>query len=184
MKGLIGHKKKLLWWGISIAITIGLVFFFWPGHPPYEFIANLLSVNSSAFENQQVSNTKDDFGCFSSCTNSPVGFPNQKCNNWKEGKAIQWPYACSFLSNYSGCVKLCEFEKKNNLQSNGTTGSGNYINYDEQSLEDYCPLLGISKDENPDNAYLYIADLRKHRLIRMEDMGGTGWMPFGSLGDG
>ncbi|MBI3274127.1 MAG: NHL repeat-containing protein, partial [Candidatus Colwellbacteria bacterium] len=132
---------------------------------------------------------RDDFSCFSSCKYFPEGFPRQMCEDWKAGKQVQWP-DCSSMSAFPACKKLCESEMKNNSQSNDGSFQQNYTQQQSQQpnggspQQNYCPSSGISKDENPDNAYLYIADLGKHRLIRMDDMGGTGWVSFGSLGEG
>lgn len=45
-KGKNKHKKLLII-GISVIVIIGLIFFFWPGYPPYNFIISLLGGNSS-----------------------------------------------------------------------------------------------------------------------------------------
>ncbi len=74
--------------------------------------------------NQQAT-AKDDFGCFpSSCSSDPDPYGKQQCENWKAGKAVQWPPDCSLLSDYPGCVKLCETEKKAGTQSGSPQTSG------------------------------------------------------------
>ncbi len=66
----------------------------------------------------EIKQTRDDFGCFpSSCSSDPDPYGKQQCENWKAGKAVQWPPDCSLLSDYPGCVKLCETEKKAGTQS-------------------------------------------------------------------
>src|SRR3989344_7575841 len=63
---------------------------------------------------------RDDFGCFSSCKYFPEGSPRQMCEDWKAGKNVQWP-DCSFMSGFPACMKLCEFDKKNNPQADTGT---------------------------------------------------------------
>ena len=191
-------KKKLIIIGMSIVVVIGLTFFFWPGYPPYKFITSLLGINNLG---QSSGTSRNDFGCFYSCSYFPEGAPKQMCEDWKAGKQVQWPSDCSITVTKS-CIKLCEFEKKNNPQAsqnfsenNGQQqcaninqqqpppGVSNYTEWQQQQERD-CGISGVSKDENPENAYIYIADLKNHRLIRMDDMGGTGWVSFGSLGAG
>src|SRR3989344_9589440 len=58
---------------------------------------------------------RDDFGCWPpSCSVIPDPQGKQTCEDWKAGKAIQWQSDCNSLSAQPACVKLCEFEKKNN----------------------------------------------------------------------
>ncbi len=122
---------------------------------------------------------RDDFGCFSSCTNSPVGFPNQKCDNWKTGKAVQWPSDCSLLSHYPGCVKLCGVENKANLKPSGGSSQQNNKKQPAQQSS------GIPKeDPGAENVYIYFTDFKHNRIIRIEDMTGKGWISFGTLGNG
>ena len=136
----------------------------------------------------EIKQTGEDFGCFYSCTYFPEGYPKQICEDWKAGKEVQWPPDCK-LMQYGPCIKLCESEKKNNPISttpddSNYKGSGEGTDHDyQQQKERDCGISGISKDENPDNAYIYISDFGKHRLIRMDDMGGTGWVSFGSFGN-
>ena len=132
---------------------------------------------------------RDDFGCFSSCKYFPEGSPKQMCEDWKAGRNVMWP-DCNTFSGYPACQKLCEFEKKNNPQasqnfpdSNSQQPNGEISQQNYQQERD-CGISGISKDENPDNVDIYISDFGKHRLIRMDDMGGTGWVSFGSFGVG
>ena len=61
----------------------------------------------------QQTNAKDDFGCWPpSCSVIPDPQGQQQCVDWKAGKSVQWPPDCNFFSQYPGCKKLCEFEKK------------------------------------------------------------------------
>src|SRR3989338_3207118 len=56
---------------------------------------------------------RDDFGCWPPlCSVIPDPKGKQACEDWKAGKAVQWPSDCKSLQ--SACVKLCEFEKKDN----------------------------------------------------------------------
>jgi len=126
---------------------------------------------------------RNDFGCFSSCTNSPAGFPNQKCENWKTGKAVQWPSDCSLLSDYPGCVKLCEFEKKVTPKPNSGSSQQNYQQQPAQQPQQQ--LVGIPKeDPGAENVYIYITDFKHGRIIRMDDMTGKNWVSFGTSGSG
>ena len=72
-----------------------------------------------AVEKEQIEE-RDDFGCFSSCKYFPEGSPRQMCEDWKAGRQVQWP-DCSFMSGFPACMKLCEFEKKNNPQADTGT---------------------------------------------------------------
>lgn len=63
-------------------------------------------------EKEQVQ-VRDDFGCFTSCSIFSEQMGTEMCENWKAGKAVQWPPDCSLLSKYPNCVKLCESEKSN-----------------------------------------------------------------------
>lgn len=42
----------------------------------------------------------------------------------------------------------------------------------------------LSQARASDSVYIYIADWYNHRIVRMEDMFGTGWTEFGSYGTG
>jgi hypothetical protein len=94
-----------------LLIVIALIFFFWPGHPPYEFLMKTLGIKSSSQGTQGQPSERDDFGCFYSCKYFPEGSPKQMCEDWKAGKQVQWPPDCSMMQ-YGPCIKLCEFEKK------------------------------------------------------------------------
>ena len=100
------HKIYL----IILLILIALIFFFWPGHPPYEFLMKTLGIESSSQGTQEQSSERDDFGCFYSCTYFPEGSPKQMCEDWKAGKEVQWPPDCSMMQ-YGPCIKLCEANK-------------------------------------------------------------------------
>src|SRR3989344_8651732 len=86
-----------------LIVVIGLIFFFWPGYPPYNFITNLLGISSS-------DSARDDSGCFYSCDFFPAG-SKQMCEDWKAGKQVQWPPDCKMMQ-YGPCIQLCEAEKK------------------------------------------------------------------------
>src|SRR3989344_3015540 len=61
----------------------------------------------------EIKQNRDDFGCWPpSCSyiSDPMG--KQMCEDWKAGKTVQWPDCGIFQSTSPGCVKLCEFEKK------------------------------------------------------------------------
>src|SRR3990167_4660262 len=92
-------------------ILIALIFFFWPGHPPYEFLMKTLGIESLSQGTQEQSSERDDFGCFYSCRYFPEGFPRQMCEDWKAGKEVQWPPDCK-LMQYGPCIQFCEFEKQ------------------------------------------------------------------------
>src|SRR3989338_7985947 len=114
------HKIYLI---ISL-ILLALIFFFWPGHPPYEFLMKTLGIESLSQRTQEQSSGRDDFGCFYSCTYFPEGSPKQMCEDWKAGKEVQWPPDCK-LMQYGPCIKLCEFEKKNNPQASQNFSNNN-----------------------------------------------------------
>src|SRR3989338_8559430 len=101
------HKIYLI---ISL-ILLALIFFFWPGHPPYEFLMKTLGIESLSQGTQEQLSGRDDFGCFYSCTYFPEGYPKQMCEDWKAGKEVQWPPDCK-LMQYGPCIQLCEAEKK------------------------------------------------------------------------
>ena len=112
----------------------------------------------------EIKQTRDDFGCFYSCSYFPEG-SKQMCEDWKVGKQVQWPEDCNMMQ-YGPCTKLCEVENKAKVQNSTTQTSSAVV------------------DKNPDNAYIYIADLKNHRIVRINDMIGTGWTSFGSFGNG
>ncbi|HLC64823.1 MAG TPA: hypothetical protein VJI46_01725 [Candidatus Nanoarchaeia archaeon] len=65
----------------------------------------------------EIKQTKDDFGCWPpSCSVIPDAFSKQMCEDWKAGKQVNW-YDCSMMAAFPNCVKLCEFEMKNNPQA-------------------------------------------------------------------
>src|SRR3989338_6593915 len=59
----------------------------------------------------EIKQTRDDFGCFSSCNSFQEPIGKQMCEDWKTGKDVQWPPDCPLLSDYPSCVKLCAAEK-------------------------------------------------------------------------
>ncbi|HLD07025.1 MAG TPA: hypothetical protein VJC16_05860 [Candidatus Nanoarchaeia archaeon] len=68
--------------------------------------------------NAEEAQPRDDLGCWPpSCSFIPDLQGKQLCEDWKAGKEIQW-FDCSFMAAFPNCVKLCEFEKKNNPQAN------------------------------------------------------------------
>jgi len=67
--------------------------------------------------NQGGGNAKNDFGCWPpSCSLIPMPEGKQMCEDWKAGKPVVWS-DCSVFATFPKCVQLCEFEKKNNPQS-------------------------------------------------------------------
>src|SRR3989344_3564106 len=103
---MMKHKIYL----IMFLVVIALIFFFWPGHPPYEFLMKTLGIESSSRGVQEQSSERDDFGCFYSCAYFPEGYPKQMCEDWKAGKEVQWPPDCKMMQT-SACIDLCELEK-------------------------------------------------------------------------
>ena len=66
---------------------------------------------------------RDDFGCWPpSCSVIPDPQGQQQCVDWKAGKPVQWPPDCNFFSQYPGCKKLCEFEKKGAVSGSEQNG--------------------------------------------------------------
>ena len=177
------HKIYL----IMLLIVIALIFFFWPGHPPYEFLMKTLGIASSSQGTQERSSERDDLGCFYSCSFFPEG-PKQMCEDWKAGKNVTWPPDCKMMQ-YGPCITLCKFEKKNSgnvLQD--VPQDVNNLNYSQYSdYADKQKVTGIpEKDPDPDNAYIYILDVDplNHRIVRIEDMTGKGRVSYGSRGSG
>lgn len=102
-----GIDKKWLWIGVVAAIIIIVAggFFFYNG------------------PSKEQSSSEGDFGCWpSSCSIIPDAQGKQSCEDWKAGKAIQWPPDCSSLSQ-SGCAKLCDLEKKSGKSLSPNTGN-------------------------------------------------------------
>lgn len=71
-----------------------------------------LTTHEKGTEKEQVKE-RDNFGCFTSCSIFSEQMGTEMCEDWKAGKAVQWPPDCSLLSKYPNCVKLCESEKSN-----------------------------------------------------------------------
>jgi len=181
------HKIYL----IITLILLALIFFFWPGHPPYEFLMKTLGIESSSQGTQEQSSERDDFGCFYSCKYFPEG-SKQMCEDWKSGKQVQWPPDCSMMQ-YGPCIQFCEFEKKNNPQA-----SQNFSNNNSQ--QQYTGPTGIPEsDPEAGSVYIYIADQAScestpeicektgyidSRIIRIDDMTGKNWVSFGTFGNG
>ena len=111
------HKIYL----IMILIVVALIFFFWPGHPPYEFLMKTLGIESSFQGTQGQSSERDDLGCFYSCSFFPEG-SKQMCEDWKAGKDVQWPPDCKMMQ-YGPCIQLCEFKKKNSGNESSFQGT-------------------------------------------------------------
>ena len=180
------NKKKLLIIGLSIIVVIGLIFFFWPGHAPYEFITKILGIQSPPQGTQGQISQRNDFGCFYSCDFFPEGFPKQMCNDWKAGKSVNWPSDCSMMQ-YGPCIKLCESEnQKNSAQPTNSNVSGLYGgNGGQTSNSQELQKPNIPKsDPNAENVYIYFTDFKHSRIIRIDDMTGKNWISFGSNGSG
>lgn len=101
-----------------LLIVIALIFFFWPGHPPYEFLMKTVGIESPIQGTGQ-SSERDDFGCFYSCKYFPEGFPQQMCEDWKAGKEVFWPDDCTTMQ-YEPCIRLCEYEKNTSKNTPST----------------------------------------------------------------
>ena len=164
------HKIYL----VILLVVIALIFFFWPGHPPYEFLMKTLDIKSSSQGTQERSSEREDFGCFYSCKYFPEGSsggsPKQMCEDWKVGKPVTWPEDCSQMQ-YGPCIQLCE------LEVYGPEGSPN--------LPDN--FIGIpEEDPGAENVYIYVLDVDplNHRIVRIEDMTGKGVVSYGSRGSG
>ncbi len=70
--------------------------------------------------NRGESKARDDFGCWPpSCSFIPDPQGKKSCEDWKAGKAVEWP-PCSFFSGQPACQKLCETETKIGTQGNGS----------------------------------------------------------------
>ncbi|HLC89117.1 MAG TPA: NHL repeat-containing protein [Candidatus Nanoarchaeia archaeon] len=183
-------------------ILIALIFFFWPGHPPYEFLMKTLGIESSSQGTQEQSSERDDFGCFYSCTYFPEGYPKQMCEDWKAGKEVQWPPDCK-LMQYGPCIQFCESEKKNNpLTKSLENGSGQQqqdSNQNQQQQELEIPTGVPASDPEAGSVYIYIADFdtgcvdkceiysfnyTNSRIMRIDDMTGKNWVSFGTIGKG
>lgn len=136
---------------------------------------------------------RDDFGCFYSCDYFPAGYAKQMCEDWKAGKNISWPADCSLMVS-NQCVKLCEVEARNKTTA---AVQPNYSNFtppgsSPEGFEGYPQFPGgftkptgiPDSDPESENVYIYIADFRNDRIIRMEDMTGKGWVSFGTKGNG
>lgn len=93
-----------------LLIVIALIFFFWPGHPPYKFLMKTLGIESSSQGTQEQSSERDDLGCFYSCSFFPAG-SKQMCKDWKAGRKVEWPPDCKMMQ-YGPCIQLCEIEKQ------------------------------------------------------------------------
>ena len=149
---------------------------------------------------------RDDFGCFSSCQYFPEGSPRQMCEDWKAGKQVKWP-DCSYMSDFPACLKLCEFEKKNNPQDISPSFSDNNIQqqYPESNSSNSNQVQSQQPTGIPDNdsesgsVYIYISDQTGRcvercdifaglqtdsRITRIDDMTGKGWVSFGTTGKG
>jgi len=187
------HKIYLI---ISL-ILLALIFFFWPGHPPYEFLMKTLGIESLSQGTQEQSSGRDDFGCFYSCTYFPEGSPKQMCEDWKAGKEVQWPPDCK-LMQYGPCIQFCEFEKKNNPQ-----GSQNFTDnkYNQGQVKQEPPRGIPDSDPESGSVYIYISDqascekdctvthagnrsIPDSRIIRIDDLTGKNWVSFGTFGKG
>ena len=184
-------NKKLIIIIISIVIAIGLIFFFWPGYPPYKFIANLLDISSSG-------SAKDDFGCWPpSCSFIPNAQGKQLCEDWKVGKNVTWPADCKMMQT-SACIDLCELEKKNNPQ-----GSQDFTDnrYNQEQVKQGPPRGIPDSDPESGSVYIYISDqascetnctvtragnrsIPDSRIIRIDDLTGKNWVSFGTFGKG
>src|SRR3989344_1189059 len=192
------HKIYLI---ISL-ILIALIFFFWPGHPPYEFLMKTLGIESSSQGTQEQLSGRDDFGCFYSCTYFPEGYPKQMCEDWKAGKEVQWTPDCK-LMQYGPCIQFCESEKKNNpLTKSLENGSGQQqqdSNQNQQQQELEIPTGVPASDPEAGSVYIYIADFdtgcvdkceifnfnyTNSRIMRIDDMTGKNWVSFGTFGKG
>lgn len=69
-------------------------------------IAGFLYLNKPSKPSQS-----NDFGCWPpSCSLIPDSQGKKMCEDWKEGKVVEWP-ECSFFSGQPACQKLCESEK-------------------------------------------------------------------------
>ncbi|MDP3733832.1 MAG: hypothetical protein Q8R37_01260 [Nanoarchaeota archaeon] len=80
-------------------------------------LITVLLVSSCAPKGVPSEAKRDDFGCWPpSCSLIPDQQGKKLCEDWKAGKQVQW-FDCSGFSDFPNCVKLCELEKKNNLQA-------------------------------------------------------------------
>ena len=114
--------------------------------------------------NEKKANTKEDFGCFYSCTYFPEGYPRQMCEDWKAGKSVYWPLDCSAMQ-YDPCIKFCESEKK---KSNNTAVNPNYENSPQM------PPVNLPKSENvfpeiPQSPADFIFRTRKPLCVEQDD---------------
>ena len=185
-----------------LLIVIALIFFFWPGHPPYEFLMKTLGIASSSQGTQEQSSEREDFGCFYSCKYFPEGSPRQMCEDWKAGKRVQWPPDCSMMQ-YGPCIKLCEFEKKNNPQASQNFSNNNSqqqnANQNQQQQQLEIPAGVPASDPEAGSVYIYISDFdvgcidkceifnfnyTNSRIMRIDDMTGKNWVSFGTIGKG
>src|SRR3989344_813150 len=188
-------KKKLLW--LFILLIIGII---------------MVSCAPKGISEEKTAK-RDDFGCWPpSCSLIPNQQGKQMCEDWKAGKQVQW-FDCSMMATFPKCVKLCEFEMKNNpapdsqdynqSSSYGEDSQGYDKNYHGTAPQNQQQDTGIpASDPESGSVYIYISDQtetgcdaktcdisntikrRDSRIVRIDDMTGKGWVSFGTTGKG
>src|SRR3989344_164871 len=97
---------------------------------------------------------RDDFDCWPpSCSFIPDQQGKQMCEDWKAGKEVQW-FDCSMMAAFPKCVKLCEFEKKNNPQGSQNF-TGNIYSQGQVKQDPGIP----ARDPGAENVYIYVLDV-------------------------